>query len=95
MRLKEYKARRNFDKIREPAGKSGRRQGRGVHPLFVVQKHAATRLHYDFCTWIAPRLVCQIKLSEWTCDAHLRQPVFLGLREDKDPREVVRETPKS
>ncbi|MDB6063973.1 MAG: polymerase LigD, ligase domain protein [Pedosphaera sp.] len=46
------------------------------------------------CTWLEPRLVCQIRFSEWTRDGHLRQPVFLGLREDKDPREVIRETPK-
>lgn len=46
------------------------------------------------CTWIEPRLVAQIRFSEWTRDGHLRQPVFLGLREDKKPREVVREMPK-
>jgi bifunctional non-homologous end joining protein LigD len=43
------------------------------------------------CTWIAPRLVCQVRFAEWTRDHHLRQPAFLGLREDKNPREVVRE----
>jgi len=41
--------------------------------------------------WVNPKLVCQIKFSEWTRDLKLRQPVFVGLREDKDPREVVRE----
>ncbi|HZQ45855.1 MAG TPA: non-homologous end-joining DNA ligase [Verrucomicrobiae bacterium] len=46
------------------------------------------------CTWLEPRLVAQIRFSEWTRDIHLRQPVFLGLRDDKNPREVVRETPK-
>ncbi|HEX9048214.1 MAG TPA: non-homologous end-joining DNA ligase, partial [Verrucomicrobiae bacterium] len=43
------------------------------------------------CHWIEPELVCQIKFSEWTRDDKLRQPVFLGLREDKDAAEVVRE----
>jgi DNA ligase D, 3''-phosphoesterase domain/DNA polymerase LigD, ligase domain len=43
------------------------------------------------CTWVNPKFVCQIKFAEWTRDLKLRQPVFLGLREDKDPREVVRE----
>ena len=43
------------------------------------------------CHWVDPRLVCQVKFSEWTRDHHLRQPVFLGLREDKEAREVVRE----
>ncbi len=41
--------------------------------------------------WVNPKFVCQIKFSEWTRDMKLRQPVFVGLREDKDPREVVRE----
>jgi len=42
-------------------------------------------------TWVNPKFVCQIKFAEWTRDLKLRQPVFLGLREDKNPREVVRE----
>jgi bifunctional non-homologous end joining protein LigD len=45
------------------------------------------------CHWLEPKLVCQIKFSEWTRDGKLRHPVFLGLREDKAPREVIRETP--
>jgi len=43
------------------------------------------------CTWLKPQLVCQIKFAEWTRDNRLRQPVFLGLREDKKAHEVVRE----
>jgi bifunctional non-homologous end joining protein LigD len=43
------------------------------------------------CHWVEPILVCQIKFAEWTRDNRLRQPVFLGLREDKDAKEVVRE----
>lgn len=43
------------------------------------------------CTWINPVFVCEIKFAEWTRDEKLRQPVFLGLREDKSPKEVVRE----
>jgi bifunctional non-homologous end joining protein LigD len=42
-------------------------------------------------TWVNPKLICQIKFAEWTRDLKLRQPVFVGLREDKDPREVERE----
>ena len=45
------------------------------------------------CTWLKPALVCQVRFAEWTRDGHLRQPVFLGLREDKSPAEVVREQP--
>jgi len=45
MSLAEYKRKRNFKKTPEPAGKAKRsREGR----QFVVQKHAASRLHYDF-----------------------------------------------
>ncbi len=40
-------------------------------------------------TYIAPRLVAQIAFQEWTGDGKLRQPVFLGLRDDKNPRECV------
>jgi bifunctional non-homologous end joining protein LigD len=36
-------------------------------------------------------MVCEVKFAEWTRDDRLRQPLFLGLREDKDPAEVVRE----
>jgi len=43
------------------------------------------------CTWLKPVLVFQIRFAEWTRDHHLRQPAFLGLREDKRPEEVVRE----
>jgi bifunctional non-homologous end joining protein LigD len=42
-------------------------------------------------TWIKPELVCNIRFSEWTRDGQMRQPVFLGLRKDKNPREVTRE----
>ena|SRR2546425_8148809 len=40
-------------------------------------------------TWIRPELVAQIAFAEWTADGKLRQPVFLGLRHDKDPRECT------
>jgi bifunctional non-homologous end joining protein LigD len=40
-------------------------------------------------TWIAPKLVAQVAFHEWTSDEKLRQPVFLGLRDDKRPSEVV------
>jgi bifunctional non-homologous end joining protein LigD len=40
-------------------------------------------------SWVKPELVAQIKFAEWTRDKKLRQPVFLGLREDKNAREVT------
>ena len=39
-------------------------------------------------TYLEPRLVAQIAFEEWTADKKLRQPVFLGLRDDKKPQEV-------
>jgi bifunctional non-homologous end joining protein LigD len=39
--------------------------------------------------WVAPRLVAQIAYHEMTADERLRQPVYLGLRDDKKPAEVV------
>jgi bifunctional non-homologous end joining protein LigD len=42
--------------------------------------------------WVNPVFVCEIKFAEWTRDKKLRAPVFLGLREDKKPTEVVRES---
>jgi bifunctional non-homologous end joining protein LigD len=38
-------------------------------------------------TWLAPRLVAQVAFHEWTADGRLRQPAFLGLRDDKRPDE--------
>lgn len=42
-------------------------------------------------TFLKPKLVAQISFAEWTKDNKLRQPVFLGLRDDKSPKEVRRE----
>jgi bifunctional non-homologous end joining protein LigD len=40
-------------------------------------------------TYLESRLVAQIAFEEWTADRKLRQPVFLGLRDDKKPEDVV------
>jgi bifunctional non-homologous end joining protein LigD len=53
-----------------------------------------TKAEMRFCHWLDPTMVCQVKFGEWTRDDRLRQPVFLGLREDKDASEVVREKTK-
>jgi bifunctional non-homologous end joining protein LigD len=41
--------------------------------------------------WAEPRLVAQVAFTEWTTGGHLRHPRYLGLRDDKDPADVVRE----
>jgi bifunctional non-homologous end joining protein LigD len=46
-------------------------------------------------TWVEPQLVAEVEFTEWTGDGRLRHPSFVGLREDKPARQVVRETPKS
>jgi bifunctional non-homologous end joining protein LigD len=42
--------------------------------------------------WSEPELVCEVSWTEWTDEGTLRQPAFKGIRDDKDPREVVRES---
>ena len=43
--------------------------------------------------WTRPSIVVEIKFNEWTADGRLRQPVYVGMRDDKSPREVVHEPP--
>lgn len=45
-------------------------------------------------TWVKPVLVCEVKFSSWTEGGNLRQPIFLGLREDKPTKDVHHETAK-
>lgn len=52
----------------------------GITPSMMKKMH-----------WVNPQFVAQIKFAEWTRDGKLRQPVFLGLREDKKALEVRRE----
>jgi DNA ligase D-like protein (predicted ligase) len=52
---------------------------------------ALTKEEMKNCVWLKPLLVAQIEFTEWTPDGHLRHSKFVGLREDKRAREVVRE----
>jgi bifunctional non-homologous end joining protein LigD len=47
------------------------------------------------CVWLKPKLVAQVEFTEWTEGDHLRHAKFVGLRDDKNPREVRRETPSA
>jgi bifunctional non-homologous end joining protein LigD len=44
-----------------------------------------------YAVWCEPELICEVSWTEWTNEETLRQPAFKGMRDDKDPREVVRE----
>ena len=54
---------------------------------FAVQSPSGKSLH-----WVRPRLVGEVEFTEWTEDGKLRHPRFLGLRRDKKPTQVVRES---
>ncbi len=43
--------------------------------------------------WVRPEIIVQVAFIEWTVHGKLRHPRLLGVRYDKDPRDVVRETP--
>jgi DNA ligase D-like protein (predicted ligase) len=50
-----------------------------------------TAADMEKCVWLKPRLVAAIEYAEWTPADHLRHSRFVALREDKEPRQVVRE----
>ena len=39
--------------------------------------------------WVKPNLIAQVRYTEWTDDGRLRHPVYLGLRDDKMPKDVI------
>ena len=62
-----------------------------LRPLQRDDSPFADELRERAVTWVEPQLGAQIGFSEWTRDGRLRHPRFLGLRDDKPAREVVRE----
>jgi bifunctional non-homologous end joining protein LigD len=59
------------------------------HPPFGRGRLPRSGVH-----WVQPLLVAEVGFSEWTADGQLRHPRFQGLRDDKDPADVVREMPQ-
>lgn len=51
---------------------------------FVEPPRTNERAH-----WVAPKIVVEVKFAEWTSERLLRQPIFLGVRDDKPAREVT------
>jgi bifunctional non-homologous end joining protein LigD len=45
--------------------------------------------------WVKPELVCEMNFAEWTSGGQMRQPRFVGMREDKKPMSVKREKPQN
>ena len=65
-----------------------------MQPLETDQKPFEEKVHQRTkITWIKPKLVCEVWYAEWTADGHLRQPVYKGLRIDKNKENIVMETP--
>ena len=62
---------------------------RKFKPLVRKESPFVPPLRMKNATFLAPKLVAQISFTEWTRDGKLRQPAFLGLREDKSPQEVL------
>jgi len=56
--------------------------------LVVQRSRFVELLREKGVTYLEPKLVAQISFQEWTAEMKLRQPVFLGLRDDKKPKEV-------
>ena len=66
------------------------RFSRDKSPLVVVPRDPGLRE----TRWTEPKLVAEVVFTEWTSDGSIRHPSFQGLREDKHPRDVVREQPE-
>ena len=60
---------------------------RAISPLAVVPKEPGLRE----TKWTEPRMVAEVAFTEWTSDGSIRHPSFQGLREDKNPKDIVRE----
>ena len=64
-------------------------------PLITTTKPVAEKVpDAANTTWIKPKLVGEVKFTEWTAKGEMRHPVFLGLRTDKKATDVIRENPK-
>ena len=68
-----------------------RELGRRGRPDSPFEVGAPSGPKARFAVWCEPELICEVNWTEWTNEGTLRQPAFKGMRDDKDPREVVRE----
>ena len=77
------------DETLEQLGKRLASIENGHCPFAEIPDEAGSEVH-----WVKPNLVAQIGFTEWTEEGRLRHPRFLGLRRDKQPEAVKRETAK-
>jgi bifunctional non-homologous end joining protein LigD len=68
-----------------------RELGKRVRPDSPFDVGAPSGPKARTAVWCEPELVCEAAWTEWTNEGTLRQPAFKGMRDDKDPREVIRE----
>jgi hypothetical protein len=59
-----------------------------AHTVIAIQAAGEGRGDHP---WVKPKLVGEVKFTEWTSGGEMRHPAFLGLREDKKPKDVVLE----
>ena len=62
---------------------------RTFQPLIRAKSPFSTELRERGATYLSPRLIAQISYTEQTSDGKLRHPVYLGLRDDKNPKDVI------
>jgi bifunctional non-homologous end joining protein LigD len=63
-----------------------------MEPLRTNKKPFDQKVKYEKATtWLIPKLVGEVKFTEWTSEAEMRHPAFLGLRTDKKALDVIRE----
>jgi bifunctional non-homologous end joining protein LigD len=63
-----------------------------LHPLETEQSAFKKAPHTNEPVhWVKPKLVCQVKFTEWTSDHQMRHPIYLGIREDKKPSDCLLE----
>src|ERR1700728_1859589 len=84
------------------AGRTGTGFNRKTHELLRKRLDGLRQAKFSYesvpaeakkdAIWVEPTTVVEVRFAAWTGDNLVRQAAFLGLREDKDPKEVVRET---
>ena len=85
LRARGHRVLRRHAAHAEPQAGAAAPQGQPVRPAGACRGCRNT-------VWVEPRLVAEVAFDRWTREGRLRAPVYQGLRDDKDPADVVRET---